>query len=197
MVRALNGDPAHPRYSGPAAAAQAHRRSRRLLAALDPDKDVDGLTVTNAGRLASGLLSPVPCTLDGLHGDAARDPRPAGRQAGAGGGRSILVGKPLAQLLLAADCTVTIAHSKTVDLPAALPRGRDPLRRDRRPPADDPGRLDPAWRDSDRCRCQPRALPRPGCRAAAGKTKVVSATSTSRPSARPRAGSRRCLAAWD
>jgi methylenetetrahydrofolate dehydrogenase (NADP+)/methenyltetrahydrofolate cyclohydrolase len=94
-----------------------HISEARVLAALDPDKDVDGLTVTNAGRLVSGLPALVPCTptgcmvmLRGTLGDLA------GKRALVVG-RSILVGKPLAQLLLAADCTVTIAHSKTVDLP--------------------------------------------------------------------------------
>jgi methylenetetrahydrofolate dehydrogenase (NADP+) / methenyltetrahydrofolate cyclohydrolase len=94
-----------------------HISEARVLAALDADKDVDGLTVTNAGRLVSGLPALVPCTPTGCMvmlretlGDLA------GKRALVVG-RSILVGKPLAQLLLAADCTVTIAHSKTVDLP--------------------------------------------------------------------------------
>jgi methylenetetrahydrofolate dehydrogenase (NADP+)/methenyltetrahydrofolate cyclohydrolase len=94
-----------------------HISQARVLDALDPDKDVDGLTVSSAGRLASGLPALVPCTPTGCMvmlretlGDLA------GKRALVVG-RSILVGKPLAQLLLAADCTVTIAHSKTVDLP--------------------------------------------------------------------------------
>ncbi len=95
-----------------------HISEAAVLAALDPDKDVDGLTVASAGRLASGLAALTPCTpvgcmimlretLGGLAGKRALVV-----------GRSILVGRPLAQLLLGADCTVTIAHSKTVDLPA-------------------------------------------------------------------------------
>jgi methylenetetrahydrofolate dehydrogenase (NADP+) / methenyltetrahydrofolate cyclohydrolase len=94
-----------------------HISEARVLSALDPDKDVDGLTVTSAGRLASGLPALTPCTPVGCMvmlretlGDLA------GKRALVVG-RSILVGKPLAQLLLAANCTVTIAHSKTVDLP--------------------------------------------------------------------------------
>jgi methylenetetrahydrofolate dehydrogenase (NADP+)/methenyltetrahydrofolate cyclohydrolase len=93
-----------------------HISEARVLAALDPDKDVDGLTVTSAGRLASGLPALVPCTPTGCMvmlretlGDLT------GKRALVVG-RSILVGKPLAQLLLAANCTVTIAHSRTVDL---------------------------------------------------------------------------------
>jgi methylenetetrahydrofolate dehydrogenase (NADP+)/methenyltetrahydrofolate cyclohydrolase len=89
----------------------------QVIAAIDPDKDVDGLTVVNAGRLAAGLPGLVPCTplgcllllrdivpdLAGLHAVVL--------------GRSNLVGKPIAQLLLQQNCTVTIAHSRTRDLP--------------------------------------------------------------------------------
>ena len=85
-----------------------------IQAPLDPDKDVDGLTVVNAGRLASGLPGLVPCTPLGclilLRGCAGRPLR--GKRAVVVG-RSILVGQPVAQLLLRADCTVTIAHSST------------------------------------------------------------------------------------
>src|SRR3984957_17900153 len=94
-----------------------HVREARVLAALDPDKDVDGLTVTNAGRLASGLPALVPCTPTGCMVMLRATLGPVAGKRALVVGRSILVGKPLAQLLLAADCTVTIAHSKTVDLP--------------------------------------------------------------------------------
>jgi len=93
---------------------------RPVLAAISPDKDVDGLHVVNAGRLASGLPALTPCTPLGCMimlretlGDLS------GKRAVVIG-RSVLVGKPVAQLLLAADCTVTIAHSRTVDLPAVV-----------------------------------------------------------------------------
>ena len=89
-----------------------------VIAALSPDKDVDGLTVANAGRLASGLPSMAPCTPTGcviLAKDVLGDL--TGKHAVVIG-RSNLVGKPVAQLLLAENCTVTIAHSKTADLPA-------------------------------------------------------------------------------
>ncbi len=93
---------------------------RQVLAALNPDKDVDGLHVVNAGRLASGLPALTPCTPLGcmimLH-ETLGDLR--GKRAVVIG-RSVLVGKPVAQLLLAADCTVTIAHSRTVDLPSVV-----------------------------------------------------------------------------
>lgn len=91
---------------------------KAVIEAIDPDKDVDGLHVVNAGRLAQGLPSLVPCTPLGCMillretlGDLT------GKRAVVVG-RSVLVGKPIAQLLLQADCTVTIAHSRTQDLPA-------------------------------------------------------------------------------
>ena len=87
-----------------------------VLAAIDPDKDVDGFHVVNAGRLAVGLPALVPCTPLGclmLLKDALGDLK--GKEAVVVG-RSNIVGKPVAQLLLQADCTVTIAHSRTADL---------------------------------------------------------------------------------
>ena len=95
-----------------------HLDSARVIAVLDPDKDVDGLSVTNAGRLASGLPALTACTPVGcmiLLRDVLGDLR--GKRAVVIG-RSNLMGKPMAQLLLQADCTVTIAHSRTSDLPA-------------------------------------------------------------------------------
>jgi methylenetetrahydrofolate dehydrogenase (NADP+) / methenyltetrahydrofolate cyclohydrolase len=95
-----------------------HLDEKPVIAALDPDKDVDGLTTVNAGRLVAGLPSLVACTPMGcmmLLRDTVGDL--TGKRAVVVG-RSLLVGKPIAQLLLAADCTVTMAHSKTQDLPA-------------------------------------------------------------------------------
>jgi methylenetetrahydrofolate dehydrogenase (NADP+)/methenyltetrahydrofolate cyclohydrolase len=94
-----------------------HLDARRIIDALDPAKDVDGLHPINAGRLASGLPALVPCTPRGciILAKNARGPL-AGLEAVVVG-RSNIVGKPLAQLLLAEDATVTIAHSKTRDLP--------------------------------------------------------------------------------
>lgn len=91
---------------------------KAVIEAIDPAKDVDGLHVVNAGRLAQGLPSLVPCTPLGcmiLLRDTLGDL--SGKRAVVVG-RSVLVGKPIAQLLLQADCTVTIAHSRTQDLPA-------------------------------------------------------------------------------
>jgi methylenetetrahydrofolate dehydrogenase (NADP+)/methenyltetrahydrofolate cyclohydrolase len=89
-----------------------------VLAAINPDKDVDGLHVVNAGRLANGQAALTPCTPMGcmiLLRDTVGDL--TGLRAVVVG-RSVLVGRPIAQLLLQADCTVTIAHSRTKDLPA-------------------------------------------------------------------------------
>ncbi len=94
-----------------------HLDADEVIAAISPGKDVDGLTVANAGRLVAGLPGLVPCTplgcllllrdvlpdMTGLHAVVI--------------GRSNLVGKPIAQLLLQQNCTVTMAHSKTRDLP--------------------------------------------------------------------------------
>ena len=90
-----------------------HIDSARVIEAIDPEKDVDGLTVVNAGRLMAGVDGLVPCTPLGcmhLIDTVRRDL--AGLRAVVLG-RSILVGKPVAQLLLQRHCTVTMAHSRT------------------------------------------------------------------------------------
>ena len=93
-----------------------HIDEQKVIATINPDKDVDGFHVVNAGRLAVGQPGFVPCTplgclmllkdrlgsLSGLEGVVV--------------GRSNIVGKPMAQLLLAESCTVTVAHSRTKDL---------------------------------------------------------------------------------
>jgi len=96
--------------------------SQRVISAIDPAKDVDGFHPINVGRLASGLPALVPCTPLGcvmlaktVHASLA------GLEAVVIG-RSNIVGKPVAQLLLAENATVTIAHSKTRDLPALCRR---------------------------------------------------------------------------
>ena len=94
----------------------------KIIAAIDPAKDVDGFHPLNAGRLASGLPGLVPCTPLGCV-MLAKTVRAslAGLEAVVIG-RSNIVGKPVAQLLLAENATVTIAHSKTADLPAVCGR---------------------------------------------------------------------------
>jgi methylenetetrahydrofolate dehydrogenase (NADP+) / methenyltetrahydrofolate cyclohydrolase len=94
-----------------------------ILLAVDPDKDVDGFHPMNVGRLgsiASGapLDFPVPCTPLGCSMLLSDALGPLTGRHAVVLGRSTLVGRPVAQLLLKADCTVTIAHSRTRDLPA-------------------------------------------------------------------------------
>ena len=99
-----------------------HIDEATIIAAIDPAKDVDGLTPTNVGRLASCLPALVPCTPLGCIILAKTVlPSLSGLDAVVVG-RSKLVGKPLAQLLLAENATVTLAHSKTRDLPAVCRR---------------------------------------------------------------------------
>lgn len=99
-----------------------HMDEAKVIAAISPDKDVDGFHVISAGRLATGLDGFVPCTPLGclmLLKDRLGDL--SGLEAVVIG-RSNIVGKPMAQLLLRESCTVTIAHSRTRDLPGVVRR---------------------------------------------------------------------------
>mgnify|MGYP002841184415 CR=1 FL=1 len=99
---------------------------RAIIDAIDPAKDVDGFHPVNVGRLASGDEAMVPCTPLGctlLLKDSLGDLTGANAVIV---GRSNIVGKPMAQLLLAENCTVTVAHSRTKDL-AAMCRSADVL----------------------------------------------------------------------
>ncbi len=99
-----------------------HLDEQTVIAAIDPDKDVDGFHIANAGRLAVGQSGYVPCTPLGcimLLKDRLGDL--SGLDAVVIG-RSNIVGKPMAQLLLAESCTVTIAHSRTKNLPDVVRR---------------------------------------------------------------------------
>ena len=116
LVRGLNADPAVHGILVQLPLPK-HLDADEVINTINPDKDVDGLTVVSAGRLVGGLPGLVSCTplgcllllqdvipdLTGLHAVVI--------------GRSNLVGKPVAQLLLQQNCTVTMAHSKTRDLP--------------------------------------------------------------------------------
>ena len=100
----------------------AHLDSDLVINAIDPAKDVDGFHISNVGRLGTGQKAMVPCTplgclmlLRDLHGTLA------GMEAVVIG-RSNIVGKPMAQLLLGDSCTVTLAHSRTRDLPSVVRR---------------------------------------------------------------------------
>ncbi len=121
LVAALNADPA---VDGILVQLPlpAHIGTAAVLAAVDPEKDVDGFHALNVGRLWGGQAGLAPCTPRGclkLIGEVVDNL--AGLDAVVLG-RSGIVGKPMAQLLLAADCTVTIAHSRTRDLPAVCRR---------------------------------------------------------------------------
>ncbi|MEL6239149.1 MAG: bifunctional methylenetetrahydrofolate dehydrogenase/methenyltetrahydrofolate cyclohydrolase FolD [Pseudomonadota bacterium] len=100
----------------------AHLDEQSIIAAISPDKDVDGFHVINAGRLSVGQTGFVPCTPLGcmmLLTDRLGDL--SGLEAVVIG-RSNIVGKPMAQLLLDANATVTVAHSRTRDLKAVVSR---------------------------------------------------------------------------
>ncbi len=121
LVRQLNADPA---VDGILVQLPlpAHIDTDAVIATIDPNKDVDGFHPVNAGRLASGLPGFVPCTPLGclmLLQDTLGDL--SGLDAVVVG-RSNIVGKPMAQLLLGTNATVTVAHSKSRDLPALCRR---------------------------------------------------------------------------
>jgi len=103
-----------------------HLDQRAALAAISPEKDVDGLHVVNAGRLANGEPALTPCTPLGCMILLRETLGDLTGKSAVVVGRSVLVGRPVAQLLLQADCTVTIAHSRTKNL-AEVCRGADIL----------------------------------------------------------------------
>jgi methylenetetrahydrofolate dehydrogenase (NADP+) / methenyltetrahydrofolate cyclohydrolase len=121
LIEALNADPA---VDGILVQLPLppHCDEQAVIATISPDKDVDGFHVTNAGRLAVGQAGFVPCTPLGclmLLKDRL------GSLSGLDAvviGRSNIVGKPMAQLLLAESCTVTVAHSRTRNLPEVVRR---------------------------------------------------------------------------
>ena len=99
-----------------------HIRTAAVLDAIDPAKDVDGLTPTNAGLLAAGRAGLVPCTPLGVMKLLAHAGVALSGARALVLGRSVLVGRPMATLLTAADATVTLAHSRTRDLPGECRR---------------------------------------------------------------------------
>jgi methylenetetrahydrofolate dehydrogenase (NADP+) / methenyltetrahydrofolate cyclohydrolase len=90
--------------------------TKRLLEAVSPDKDVDGFHPMNVGRLQSGQPALAPCTPAGIMEILRRSDLPVAGQNAVIVGRSDIVGKPAAMMLLNASATVTVCHSKTVDL---------------------------------------------------------------------------------
>ena len=95
-----------------------------IITRIDPDKDVDGFNPVNAGRLAIGLHGFVPCTPLGCLKLLQAELGDLSGKTAVVIGRSNIVGKPMALLLLGQSCTVTIAHSRTRDLPSVV-RGAD------------------------------------------------------------------------
>ena len=96
---------------------------RVIITRISPDKDVDGFHPVNAGRLAIGLFGFVPCTPLGCLKLLRSEVGDLTGKEAIVVGRSNIVGKPMAQLLLRENCTVTVAHSRTLDLPAVVRRG--------------------------------------------------------------------------
>jgi len=121
LVEALNADPAVDGILVQLPLPD-HMDEQKVIAAIDPDKDVDGFHVINSGRLSVGLPGFVPCTPLGCM-MLLKDQ--LGSLSGLDAvviGRSNIVGKPMAALLLAESCTVTIAHSRTKNLPEVVRR---------------------------------------------------------------------------
>ena len=104
----------------------AHVDTKRLLEAVAPEKDVDGFHPVNVGRLQSGQPGLQPCTPAGVMEMLKRRSIHVSGKNAVVIGRSDIVGKPMAMLLLNASATVTVCHSKTQDL-AAVTRGADIL----------------------------------------------------------------------
>ncbi len=164
LVKALNADPA---IHGILVQLPLPKGidSSKVLETIAPEKDVDGFHPVNVGLLATGLTDRalVPCTPAGAMLLIEEAAKALGRDiSGAEAvivGRSNIVGKPMAQLLLSRNATVTVAHSRTKDL-AGGGAARRHFGGGGRPPRNDPRRLDQAGRAGDRCRHQPRARAR-------------------------------------
>ncbi len=99
-----------------------HIDTQAIIAAIDPDKDVDGFHPINAGRLSIGVSGFVPCTPQGCMILLRSVMQDLSGMRALVIGRSNIVGKPVAQLLMQANCTVTVAHSRTKDIEAECAR---------------------------------------------------------------------------
>jgi len=125
LVARLNASPTHDGIlvQSPLPGGMGRHAAQRVFDAIDPDKDVDGFHPTNVGKLVQGRAHLKPCTPAGVIEMLERSGIAiAGRHAVVIG-RSEIVGKPMAMLLLQRDATVTICHSKTPDLPSVAARG--------------------------------------------------------------------------
>jgi len=121
LVGRLNASDVHDGIlvQAPLPAAMGKHAAQRVFDAIDPAKDVDGFHPINVGRLVQGRPHLVPCTPSGVMVMLDHYGIPIARTRAVVIGRSEIVGKPMALLLLQRDATVTICHSKTPDLPAA------------------------------------------------------------------------------
>jgi methylenetetrahydrofolate dehydrogenase (NADP+)/methenyltetrahydrofolate cyclohydrolase len=124
LVERLNRSDRHDGIlvQSPLPDAMGRNASQRVFDAIDPDKDVDGFHPVNVGKLVQGRAHLKPCTPSGVIEMLDRSDLPIGGQHAVVIGRSEIVGKPMAMLLLQRDATVTICHSKTPDLPAVAAR---------------------------------------------------------------------------
>jgi methylenetetrahydrofolate dehydrogenase (NADP+)/methenyltetrahydrofolate cyclohydrolase len=120
LIRLLNGDPAVDGIlvQSPLPPALGKAGAQRVFEAIDPAKDVDGFHPINAGLLAQGRPAFVPCTPAGIIELLDRSGIGIAGTRAVVLGRSDIVGRPMAALLLARDATVTVCHSKTPDLAA-------------------------------------------------------------------------------
>jgi len=125
LVERLNASATHDGIlvQSPLPAAMGRGATQQVFDAIDPDKDVDGFHPVNVGRLVQGRAHLKPCTPSGVIEILDRSGIAIGGRHAVVIGRSEIVGKPMAMLLLQRDATVTICHSKTPDLPAVAARG--------------------------------------------------------------------------
>ena len=124
LVDLLNRSPAHDGIlvQSPLPDGMGRGAAQRVFDAIDPDKDVDGFHPANVGKLVQGRAHLKPCTPSGVIEILDRSDIPIGGRHAVVIGRSEIVGKPMAMLLLQRDATVTICHSKTPDLPGVAAR---------------------------------------------------------------------------
>jgi methylenetetrahydrofolate dehydrogenase (NADP+) / methenyltetrahydrofolate cyclohydrolase len=125
LVERLNRSDRHDGIlvQSPLPAAMGKGASQRVFDAIDPDKDVDGFHPVNVGKLVQGRAHLKPCTPSGVIEMLDRSGIIIGGRHAVIIGRSEIVGKPMAMLLLQRDATVTICHSKTPELPSVAARG--------------------------------------------------------------------------
>ena len=141
-MRRFNEDPAIDGIlvQSPLPKAMGADAEQQVFDAIDPSKDVDGFSPISAGRLVQNREGFAPCTPAGVIELLVRTKIPIEGKHAVVIGRSDIVGKPMASLLLHKNATVTICHSRTRDLPAMAREGGYPRRGDRPPRLRDAGR---------------------------------------------------------